>query len=361
MKTFVVLNLMLLLGWSLFSCNREQSVDDYTVVQPDSPVPQGSRAFGINLSDSENGFDADYATLRGVGSELIELNIPWNYFESAPGVYQDPENLLSGLSFYASDSLEVILGLAVINTVRATLPDYLQGLAWDDPQMIQAFMDLMEWIMGELPLEAWPKAVAIGNEVDLILDDNSWPAYQNFMGQLTSQLRVRYPGVKWGVKTTVMNGLFGSSRDKITTLNQVTDVVMLNYYPQSSEFEVLEPELVHDHFQQIVEAFPGREIWMTEVGYQSGHRHCNSSQFKQAEFYHQLFAAWDDHQHDIDCIVVNWLHDQSKEVLKELEEEYGSDDKAFLEYLGTLGLRAHDGDVKAAWLQLEAELEARNW
>jgi len=124
---------------------------------------------------------------------------------------------------------------------------------------------------------------------------------------------------------------------------------------------VLDPEIVESHFNQIEALFSGREIWFNEVGYQSGSEYCGSSQTKQAEFYHHLFAAWDSNRASIGLILIDWLHDVSPEVLAEYEEYYGSSDPAFLEYLATLGLRNYNDTDKYAWVQLLAETSARGW
>jgi beta-mannanase len=59
---------------------------------------------------------------------------------------------------------------------------------------------------------------------------------------------------------------------------------MLNYYPQHNDFEVLNPDKVIEHFSDLVSYFPDKDIWIPEVGYQSGTEYCNSSESKQAEF-----------------------------------------------------------------------------
>ena len=81
-------------------------------------------------------------------------------------------------------------------------------------------------------------------------------------------------------------------------------------------FEVMDPAVVHEHFNRIVDAFPDRTIWFMETGYPSGERYNRSSYGLQAAFYHEMFAAWDDHASDIQLIIVNWLHDQSPETIE---------------------------------------------
>ncbi|MCK5028255.1 MAG: hypothetical protein KAR57_01385 [Bacteroidales bacterium] len=99
---------------------------------------------------------------------------------------------------------------------------------------------------------------------------------------------------------------------------------------------------------------------MTEVGYQSGLEYCNSSEAKQAEFYHHLFTAWDTYKDNIKFVLVDWLHDQSLALIEEWKDYYGTD-PALVEYLSTLGVCNNDGTDKYAFQQIKEELKARNW
>lgn len=108
------------------------------------------------------------------------------------------------------------------------------------------------------------------------------------------------------------------------------------------------PSVVHQHFDQFTALFPGETIWIPEVGYQSGSSYCNSSETKQAQFYHELFTAWDDHIGEIDLILIDWLHEATPEQVEEWEECYGLSTPGFVEYLSTLGLRNYDHTDKYA-------------
>ncbi len=94
--------------------------------------------------------------------------------------------------------------------------------------------------------------------------------------------------------------------------------------------------MVHTHFDIVTEGFPGSEIWFTELGYQSGSAYCGSSETKQAQFYHEMFTAWDTHRDQIKLILVDWLHDVTPEQVAEWTEYYGLSDPAFIEFLSTL-------------------------
>ncbi len=99
-----------------------------------------------------------------------------------------------------------------------------------------------------------------------------------------------------------------------------------------------------------------------EAGYPSG-ADCGSSPERQKEFVKQMFATWDAHAEQVKLVMFVWLHDLSVQDVEHYRTYNGISDKAFLSYLGTLGLRTHGGDGtdKPAFLALKAHAEARGW
>ncbi len=333
----------------------------YELVAPRDPSPRGERLFGVTVVESERGFGPSFQTVQEAGTRLVSLNIPWNIIEVAEGEFEDPWGVLGAISFYGQRDVQVLFSLAVINTVESTAPAYLQGLAWDAPEMIAAFNRMIDWFLANVPENVTVPGLAIGNEIDLFLSEGQWDAYTRFFQATSEHVRARYPDLEIGVKTTVMAGALGRWASRVEDINQYADVVMLNYYPQGSDFRVLAPEVVSDHFDKLSRQFQGRSIWLTEVGYQSGSKHCGSSETKQAHFYHHLFTAWDRHRDQIGLVLVDWLHDQSPEKIAEFAQYYGLSSPGFVEYLSTLGLRRHDHTDKPAWPQVVAEAKARGW
>jgi hypothetical protein len=363
------------LAITVFSCEEIDNSDDpgdqsddtlareepYEVLIPESVVPRYNRVLGVNISESRAGFDSAFQTVREAGSQVVEINLPWDALEPAEGAYADPDGLLAATSFYGERNIQVFLSIAVINTNRRTAPSYLDQYNYDDTLFIGSFTRMMDWLMAQIPENVTVPGISIGNEVDLLLEGDAWDAYSAFYQEVVSYLKFKYPAPEYGVKTTVMGGVLGGEQAQIQLLNQYSDVVMLNYYPQDEQFRVLEPEMVHQHFIQLVSTFNGREIWFTELGYQSGSEYCSSSKTQQAHFYHELFKAWDTFNQQVKLIIIDWLHDQSPEQVTEWEDYYGSSDPGFVEYLSTLGLRNYDNTDKPAWMQLLEEANTRGW
>jgi hypothetical protein len=56
-----------------------------------------------------------------------------------------------------------------------------------------------------------------------------------------------------------------------------------------------------------------------------------------------------------------WLHDISAETVAGFEGFYELSHPKFAAFLGSIGLRTHDGKDKAAWPALKVEAAARGW
>jgi len=366
MKTLHFILFLFILPFLFLACNKDENGDEnpeeYEIITPENPQHHADRIYGINVSESIDGFEASFQKAQEAGIEVVELNIPWNAIETGEGIYEDPwGGVLEATAFYAQYNIKVCFSIAVINTVKWEVPAYLEEVPSNDQQFINAFNNMIDWFIVNIPSIVDIYSISIGNEIDLVLEsENDWNEYTTFFEEAANHIRTNFPIIKIGVKNTIMGGIYGSELEQIQSINEFSDVVMLNYYPQNDNFQVLEPDVVYNHMSEWVNYFPDKEIWLTEVGYQSGSEYCNSTELKQAEFYHHFFIAWDQHKDKIKFVLIDWLHDQSPETIAEWEDYYGND-PALVEYLSTLGLRNYDGTDKPAWLQLKAEVSARNW
>lgn len=333
----------------------------YVPLVPSTLVERGYRQFGLNISDSTQGFDADFAAAQQTGMQLVALNLSWDDIEPTQGAYRDPDGIFQAISFYGTYDISVMLYLSVIDTVRRTTPDHLDALPFDSPTLIHAFGDLLDFVFASIPENVGVPGIAIGNEVDLYLSGQAWDEYISFFAAASDLVRTKAPGVKVGVTTTAMNTVFGSELAEALELNQFSDVIMLNLYPQNRANQVFPPDWIHQGFSLMSAAYPLKPIWLTEIGYQSGGQDCQSSELKQALFYHEFFQAWDQYPSHFPLVIVNWLNDPSQITIDQWAAYYGSSDPAFLEYLATLGLRHHDGTEKPAFPQLVTETMIRGW
>ena len=326
-----------------------------------SVVPKGDRVLGIAISDRADGdFNTAYLQAVGAGMQSTGLSLSWDDLEISSGVYApDPDFLAIAAGFYGPAGTEVLLGINPIDTNNERLPAYLDGKPWDDPMVVSAFKDLLDWALPKTEgLEL--SALSIGNEIDARLSSpDEWAAYTNFFQQVADHARTLRPGLRVTTKIT-KDGLVGSSAALAATLNGLTDVVVTTYYPLGSGFQIQSPSTVAAVFDDITARYPGHPIIFGEIG-SSSTSQCGSSELLQAEFVREAFKAWDDHADQVEMLEFVWMHDISQEALNVYESYYGLSDVCFLDYLGTLGLKHPDGSDKPAWTALEEEAAARGW
>ena len=330
------------------------------IFRAEDPENQGNRTLAIGVSEGRSGFPETFRLMQLAEVGSVELNLDWTYFEEKRGQYQDPQSLLTAVQLYADNNIKLGLSLATINTVRKTHPAYLNGISFDDPVYINAFTDLMNWILSQLPPSLDVYYISVGNEVDLFLDETEWPQFKSFLEESKKYFNEQYPDVPIGAKTTVTEGLFGESRNHVLDIINGSDVAMINYYPTESNFRVRDPSVAFKDFDRFVGDIT-IPIFVTEIGYHTGTEYALSSEAKQALFYHNVMQAWDRHIDRIELIQINWMHDVSENTLEEFQAYYGSQDPAFVEFLATLGLRTHNEVNKLAFDQLLVDLSDRNW
>lgn len=69
----------------------------------------------------------------------------WDDLEVQPGVYApSPDFLQIGAAFYGPAGTRLLLEINPIDTNNERLPAHLGGLSRDDPQVVQAFQDLLD-------------------------------------------------------------------------------------------------------------------------------------------------------------------------------------------------------------------------
>lgn len=333
-------------------------------LQPGDALPKGERILEMHLNESENGnFDQSVEKAKSAGAESASLSVFWDDIETAPGVYNpDPNYLDIANAYYPAQNLQVSLVISVLDTTEIRLPDDLEGKALDDPEVINRFIDLLDYVAGQIPdLEL--TSLAIGNEIDGVLgaDRESWQAYEAFFTSAAEHTRTLWPDVPVGSKIT-LEGLTGHIANASQSLNQSSDVIMVTYYPLRENFTVRDPRVIHENLDRLTSLYPDRKIYITEIGYPTSKVN-GSSLRKQAEFIRETFAAWDDHADQIPVLSYSWLTDLSQNSVREYEAYYGLSDPAFSEFLRTLGIRTYpgSGEDKPGYQSLKDETGTRGW
>ena len=345
----------------IFGCSKTDIItQEYEIKTPINPVQKGDRFFNIAPSDGVNGFSSTFESMQEVGVGLVGINLEWTYFEETKGNYKDPDGLLQAVGFYADNGIEIGISIATINTVKRTDPSYLNEFDYDHPEYILAFNNLVTWILSVIPDHVVVNYISVGNEIDYVLKGNEWSQFEMFLQEAKAHIHNLNGNIKVGAKMTITHGLLGGEKENVLNIIEASDIAMLNYYPQNEKAEVYNLNKIETDFESII-SLVDKTIYFTEIGYQSGDKFSKSSEAKQADFYHFMFDQWDKYYDEIKFIQINWMHDISAETLNFYSDYYGSDDGAFLEYLGTLGLKNHDESSKLAWDQIKVDAQVRGW
>ncbi len=357
MRYFIITLMVMFLGCQV-SCQEE--------VNPNSSLAETTKAdgrlLGIAITEPANkDFDAAFRIARSAGMQVVSLSLAWDDVEKAPGKFESPLPKVAN-AFYGASKVRVSLRLATFDTNNNRYPADLRDRPLDDPGVIARFNAFAEWVIGQLP-DVELADVSIGNEVDASLgtDSKKWAQYTTFFIAARKHILDKRSGVRIGSNLTF--GAFAGATEKfVAKLNRVTDVVMVSYYPLTREYKVRPPTEVCNDFASMCHAFPGKTIHITEAGYPSG-ADCGSSPELQKEFIEQVFAAWDAHAKQVRMVMFVWLHDLPMKDVEHDAKYYGISDRAFIGYLGTLGLRTHDqgGTDKPAFKALRVQAKARGW
>ncbi len=334
---------------------REQGVDA-------AVEPRDGRLLGISVNEGrDSDYDAAMLKAKELGLQVVELSLAWDDLEAAPYVYRpEPDYLAIANQYYPLREVAVALVITPIDTNNLRLPEDLRGRPMDDPELIERFNRLLDYVFSRIP-DTELVSLAIGNEVDVYLgqDAEAWQAYGRFFEAGAAHARSLRPGLPVGVKITY-EGLTGSERARSASLNRAADLVMATYYPLNADFSVREPEVVGADWDALVELYPDREIHFPEVGYPSSPVLGGSAE-KQARFVEAVFRAWDRHAGQIRLVNFVWLHDITEEQLQAYSDYYGVRDGRFLAYLGSLGLRSAAGEDKPALGVLQEQARRRGW
>lgn len=336
-----------------------------TASRPGGTAHSKERYLGIDINEPEDGdFNRAFTMVYGLGAREISLSIGWDDIETARGVYKpDPNWLVIANIFYgAVGDIGVSLMIGPIDTNVSRMPSDLAGKPFDDPEVIQRYQRLLDYVFTQIPdLELL--SLSIGNEIDAFLgsDPELWRQYQVFFEATSTYARAQRPGLLVGAKAQ-LDGLLGPQVSYLKSLNESSDVILVTYYPIAGDFAVKDPQVVGEDFKALVAAYEGRIIHLLEAGYPTSVA-LNSSELKQADFVREVFKAWDKYAEQIRVVSFTWLTDLPQSSVEELKAYYGFSAYHFAEFLRTLGLRTYEGTGmdKQAFGVLVEEATARGW
>lgn len=332
----------------------------------DNVEKKEGRLIGLDLLNltKTNTFEDNLDLADDLEIEFISLHIPWTSLETSPEVLTDPNSTLFLLNQTAEDEKFLFsLTIRPIDLTGKTVPSDLENLRFNDEEMIDRFKKVIDFVFTIFEAETFLN-IQIGNEIDgydtSSEDVGFWSDYAEFLSEINSYIKSTYGDVQVGF-TGTLSGLVDNP-DRFNALVDEVDHLGVTYYPIKDNFDVKSPTDVDDDFDDLLDAYTGTPIYVQELGYQSSSEN-NSSEGKQADFYCNFFAYWDQHIDEIKSAMIVRLNDLSLEDATNSAIPYGISDEGFIEYLRTLGIRTFEGEgsEKEAFEVIKDHLDERGW
>ncbi|WNO08484.1 hypothetical protein [Teredinibacter sp. KSP-S5-2] len=335
-----------------------------------SPIAKGERLLGMDyLNENEQGsFEENVQRFKQIGGDFTQLHITWSQIESAPNQFVDPDNILASIKHHLeTDQLKLVLVVRPIDVTGKTVPDDLTSTRFNAPVMAERFTTLLDYVLSQVGAENI-LSLHVGNEIDGYdtRDEHQdfWSDYGAFLFAIKLHMQNQYPEIKLGF-TATWGGIVNQDKsveDIFTALLSAVDILGVTYYPIDENFMVRDAASVHSDIDALVQTYPDKPIFLTEVGMPSSGEN-QSSERAQARFFCEVFKMWDDNQNRIPVMDITRMNDLSLEGAEAAAGPYGLTSVAAIEYLRTLGFRTFSGkgQAKEVWAVITEETNERGW
>lgn len=326
----------------------------------------------IGISENNN-YDSAFAYTETACMEVVHMFMQWSILEPDTGVYDNDfiNEFLNNINIYFPwHNTKVELQIAVTNTVVKETPSELLSVPFDDSIMIDQFKRALDTVFAHIP-DLDLVALNIGNESSVLFgtDAAEYASFKTFLDSVAPYAKQIYQNIhgtdlKVGTAFT-FDGLTDPARQALCeSVNATRDIISVTYYPLNSDFTVESPTVVSSDFADLVAIYSDtlKPIHFVECGYPAS-AVCNSSEIMQADFFTNVFEAWDEQYDHIKYLSVFQSTDWSQDFVDTIAIYYGINDPIFKEFLRTLGVRTFlgYGTDKLAYDRILCELDARNW
>jgi hypothetical protein len=343
----------------LCMCNK--STDNSS----DNIVLKGNRLLGIELEAAENEeFDTAVIKAKEARIDFNHISLRWSDIETARDSFIDPFNYLKIIDFYYPlKNIKILLTLqSPINTTVSSMPAFLNGKSFNDPEVIEHYKKMLDFILPRLP-NTDLIGLVLGNEINIYFFNhpNEKDAFKEFFIEVSEYAKTKKTGLKVSFSSTLY-GTIGAMKDYINDLNQYTDFVCLTYYPLNDDFTVKDPEIVGQDFKSICDLY-SKPIYFQECGYPTS-ADCNSNEELQSKFVEEVFKSWDIYKSKIQVICFYKLTDSPLDFVYAYLNEIGlSANPALTGYVATLGFRTYSfpASDKKSFTTLKSMATQRKW
>lgn len=294
----------------------------------------------------------------GSGMSVCRLQIDWPELEPSPNTFNQT-GFEQRLLEVNNQGLQPFLLVSAYDSEGPVVPDDLDGRSFDDPEFIQRFKNLMDWVI-PLFVEYDGFLISISNEAD-----NSFGEIPGLHNKMLTFLRevkehIHQINKNMAVTVTIAEGSLDENKPGITEILAACDVACFNFYGTKSQSPPLyfaaqtENEIKSD-IQRMLDISGEKNIVIQELGMYSGNITLNSSQEIQRKFFEIFFTEMkneDRMKAAFNFQLVDWSPEVTETYAQSLEGEGLPQEfiDQFSESLQTIGLIAYDtGRRKKAW------------
>jgi hypothetical protein len=293
------------------------------------------------------------------GMSVCRLQIDWPELEPSPNTYNQA-NFEQRLLDMKNQGLQPFLLISAYDSDGPVVPDDLSGKKFDDPELIQRFNNLMDWVI-PLLVEYDGFLISVSNEADNAFGEV--PGLHNEILTFLQQVKehVREINKYMAVTVTFAEGSLDEDKPDIEKILAACDVACWNFYGAKSSYTLpyyyiaqTEGEIKSD-IQRMLDVSGEKNIVIQELGMYSGNTSLNSSQEIQRNFFEVFFTKMKNKERikaAFNFQLVDWSPEATEILARGLEDEGMPQDfiGQFSESLETMGLINYDnGTRKEAW------------
>ncbi len=303
--------------------------------------------------------DASWEAAIDAGMSVGRLQIDWPELEPSANTY-DKESFEQRLIEMKSQGLQTFLLISAYDSGEAVVPEDLKEKDFDDPEFIQRFKLLMDWVI-PLLVEHDGFLISISNEAE-----NSFGEVRGLDRQILRFLReikdhVHEIDKNMAVTVTFSEGSLDDDKPGIYEILAECDVACFNFYGSKSQAtpplyyaSQTEAEILAD-IQRVLDVSGEKMIVIQELGMYSGNTTLDSSEEIQRKFFEVFFTEMEKQERiraAFNFQLVDWSPEVT-EIFNEMLADEGLPQQfidQFAESLETIGLINYsDGTRKKAW------------
>jgi hypothetical protein len=352
----------------LAGCTHTESHLDLRIdsIAGELPLLNGDNRIGTiqgfnpsNPPETVESMAASWDDAVHAGMSVCRLQIDWPELEPSPNTY-DKDSFEQRLMEKKAEGLQPFLLISAYDSGEPVVPEDLKEKDFDDPELIQRFKNLMDWVI-PLLVEYDGFLISISNEAE-----NSFGEIPGLDTQILNFLQaikehIHQINENMAVTVTLSEGSLDEDKPGIYKILAACDVACFNFYGAKSQFTPplyyvaqTESEIKSD-IRRMLAVSGEKNIVIQELGMYSGTTTLNSSQEIQRKFFEVFFTEMENEERikaAFNFQLVDWSPEVTEIFNKMLEAEDLPQEfiDQFAESLETIGLITYNnGTRKKAW------------